>query len=565
MSKTTRVMTPKRNLNIPGSQQERQRPTPLLVSDFCQRSKHVQSLSLKRNRRKNQECDNNNNVLMNSTYGCDSCKCAQSDLNCNEIQINVNILRSLPFLQSQPSSFQNEKNSSSHFIDINTSITSYNTLDSNRCCSNELIQIDDKDTFATVYTRDVELLHELQIFNGQICFLWNKCQLGVPKVTTATNTNTNTNTNIHTNIHTSHNHHTCTHCNQQRNYNYHYSKTPIILKVLPMDYQLDVIIKDDDDAYDSNNYNKDVNPKKQYQIYIPPTIAGSIGLHVTTLTTSTLQSSTLYISPTILNCNDNNIPLATKANIIEIGKHPIDYIMTFDDLCNLTLKDNQQIRNDEAIKELFYNWKHNLDSMNDDNKSKNIGNNDGCRLVGIGTVFGTLPSTYNSYNDDNEMIRFYKVIDLECKNDKRESNSQHDLVCWLSPKTKLTLVHKKNEGDVYSMVDKYSGAISKINNTTFHRLPQSSLVKTFIKSVRLCHEGKINDLQVLLNDDAVISDSERLLLDDLSKEVLSISSDPSFNYYGSQRILASHMLHVIRSGEKELKQSLDYTADKRKF
>ncbi len=528
------TMTPTRNtiVAVDSYSQKRHQSTPLLVSDFCQRSKQ-QSFLLHRNRRnrlnrrKNLECDDNS-----------CCKCTQRDIISNEVQIDVNILRSLPCLPSPL--FQNETNS---IDDTTTAINSYNTFN-NISCNNELNR-SDIDTFATVYTRDVELLHKLQIFDGQICFLWGKFQLDLlvsDDVTTSTSaTDRSQNRNMS-------NHHTF--CNQQRDRNrtYHSSQIPIILKVLPMDYQLDVMTKNDNDLH--------------HQVYVPPTVAGSIGLYVTTLNST--QQSTIYISPTLKfnNNNNNNIPLATKATIIEIGKHPMDYIMTFDDLYNVSLKENQQRYNDEAIKEFFYDWKcMNMNSIKDSNNSKKVKKIDAYRLVRIGTIFATLSSTHNS--DNNGMIRFYKVTDLECiNNDKQQFYSQHDMVCWLSPKTKLTLVHNKNE-DEYSKTDSDRGAMSKINYTTFNRLPQASLVKTFIKSVRLCHEGKMSDVQKLLDDDT-INDSERFLLDDLSKEILSISSDPSYTY-GSQRILASHMLHVIRSGEQELKQSLDYTADKRKF
>jgi hypothetical protein len=345
------------------------------------------------------------------------------------------------------------------------------------------------------------------------------------------------------------------------------------------------------------------------------------------------------------------VTVATKADIIEIGKPPHDYVTSFHDLCHFSndiistsantasSNDNHHCRDknenliDLAIRN-YYLTSFSSSTLSSEYQSvqKKIQ-----RLQSVGSIFATTVSFHKNTNAknrlknninnkkesidknnhqqrrqeeeslDKDIIRFYKVIDIQGDDNDNTITSHNSNMCssistssqcnnyyhhhmkayWITSKTKLSLISNEN-----------------LHHHRHHwqqqYLPQPSIVKSFIKSVQKYHHESIrcnkNKNKSNNNDDDDDDDAanERKLTTataittthpclknniefsfakEIAQEISNVmlmsvsSSSRGWNqsFLGTKNIISSHMIHMIGIAEQGLNSCLNVVADLRKF
>ncbi len=527
--------------DIRGGQKEHRKL--LLLSDFCRTNGNRYDDTSRRNRRISKK--KKKNRRRGYEYEVDSELSNQAyDRLLSGVPVSVHILQTIPTGNDNGRAtpiFMNveqngSENGSSNDNDYNEPLHQY------------------IDPFATIYTSDIRLLHDLQIFDGQVCILYST-STGEKLPTTP----------------------------QQPQ---HCLTSPVIVKVLPSASNLTTV--------DQNQNNNETTSMKQryqqyqrgtnqynYHIFVPPVLAAMIGLHSTTLPCHS-STNKVYITSKIFNLrhrvprplllsppamNFETISVASNANVVEFGRGPTDFIVDLEDIYDRKTQSKFHTKysrrlHDEALKEYFYDIESNYNGVI---KKKN-----GHRLVSIGSIFA-VQTEHSSFDFEKEtcksnnyffpdnhremgmesMIRFYKVIHVEGNNSTQYLNDK--AIYWLSPETQITL----------SQTDEGS------NNTTNHttslvnyceRLPQPSIVNKFVSSLKeaLCHDyckGEDGDESGIFKHHSFSTKMARILL--------ALSVEPSCNiYYGTKALLSHQMIHVIGDDEVGLNACLDGAADK---
>jgi len=363
------------------------------------------------------------------------------------------------------------------------------------------------DIYATIYTEDVQLLHALQVFDGDICNLYT--------ITRSSNNNIK-------------------------------RSTAVMVKILPPSYLPESVTLDNHNSFERRSSNS-------FHIYVPPTIAASIGLHSCyprTLEHGVFISST-SIAQKRVNINGSvnliqrerlNIPIATKAEILEIGVPCADYIVTPEDMYSSQGKDsNKKGRDDqiELLKEYFYNF--------DGNGQKK----EAYRLLNKGSIIAILcnKTHNNSFLDCNnvasdkhctESVRFYKVINLESDD---ASCLQYPLeTYWVSPQTNITLL-ERNKSNFYSKC--------------LQRLPQRSVIMSYLRFVQDLIIGKSH---------TSTSKTSRIIPHYSANQVIQMFltacniSMPLAGNFGSTNS-SSRMFHIIGDKDNDVTSCLDDVAD----
>lgn len=452
------------------------------------------------------------------------------------------------------------------------------------------------DEYATVYTDDIQLLLELQVFNGQICIMMSSsCRDGGCETSKQLMGRTDSDRNDDP---------------------FSSSFVPVILQVIsPEDISTSCMpnaLQSDADAdADANS-----SQRSRYRVYIPPTVALSLGLHdygclgqqchAQIASMAGYNMSSPSTRKTLLHGRDQDpeIEMATKVKIMEISPPPDDFMPSMTTLCMMSsisssrsseAKEDQasmvKWRNDaknrqiDLLQQYFYRC-----GTRDDNNSGNVSGNGNdtsksekkeavCRLMAAGTMFAIVDDDASDlgakYHQQSTMdvfdwrlrsrIRFYKVMEIESSSSSlskhADSGGRHRgrggsspsrcYCCWVSMQTRLVLLPKEETRTKYSSISRLA-PFSSI--WSFRR----SISATMTTSPDAKNEYHSSFMRKAWSHPSLVNVIESLF------SMGSICLNLSRNNHASNLSLGSHLLHIVGNQDDHVQSCLDAAADSRK-
>ncbi len=399
------------------------------------------------------------------------------------------------------------------------------------------------DEFATVYTDDIQLLLTLQVFNGQICVMSKpasnvRCDKVVPWI-------------------------------------------PVILKVVSPDVM--AALSEQNTLSQSQLRSQSDFSRAKYRVYVPPTIAFSIGLngygclsmkvdariacipnsndimkyvHSQSQSSQTSRSVQRNASE-VLDVPDaiaTTLPRAIKANIEEISRPPDDIMPSVEDLFmsqdKVTMRRNAEDQKSAQIDRLqqYFYRRCGTDASSSHGGEKK---RSAWRLMTTGSIFAVVEdcNPVDTFSMKiRSCIRFYRVAEIETEIggawDRANGGS-----CWVSPETQLVLLSKETK----SFAHVHMSRMTQISSTfTFDRSVQCSpalksssnkpyLYSSFVRKA-YSHPNVVNVTQSIMSAGSLIST--------LSRENT-----------GTHSSLENHLLHLIGNEDDHIKYCLDTVAD----
>lgn len=367
------------------------------------------------------------------------------------------------------------------------------------------------DEYATIYAEDIQLLLEIQIFNGDICMLA-----------------------------------TCREDTEQfivgRESGNAKQWIPAIIKVLPSSGE----IGDDCISVKSNTESE---CPSNFRIFVPPTLAATAGLYdhgclklplkarISKVSKSIPSKSPCRRSPSAM------LPYATKAKIIEVYYPPCDHLpsikiieMSADELAVRRFREEKKSRQVEMLQQFFFRIEGN-------NKKA------APRLATIGTIFAVV----DGCTDDNctekdgvsistvrSLVRFYTILEIETDSRTLEqcthvSQNYDECFCWISSSTELMLVSSRKDALVtllrmprLSSLWQFEMTIRNVNNVCM----QNSVTTAW------SHPNFITILEAIIGVEGMLMNAKERIL-----------------------CLSHHILHIVGNENNHINVGLDAVAD----
>lgn len=370
------------------------------------------------------------------------------------------------------------------------------------------------DEYATIYTKDCQLLLEIQCFNGDICML------------------------------------TMAQAEEELENRRQPQWIPAIIRVLSGTMS--------DDCIGINaalNADAQLLPSPNFRIYVPPTLAAVVGLHdygcmnmpLKAYISSVSEGTSAHLLPKKLtgrNASSTMLPYATKAKIVELYSPPGDYLpsmetmeMQGDEMAIRRFREERKSKQIEMLQRYFL-------------RMENNGNVCAPRLATIGTIFAVINDCIiddkdaehpcGRFHNGRSFVRFYMILGLETESGvlvqcTDTAQNQNECFCWISPKAELVLVPSEKD---------------KLFSTS--RMPRLSAVWSFYRSMQ-------NDKKQWVRKSLASSWSHPHLVAIL--EAMMAIETMITNAKAKILPLSYHMLHLIGNENNHITFCLDAVAD----
>uniref|UniRef100_A0A7S3PVE6 AAA+ ATPase domain-containing protein n=1 Tax=Chaetoceros debilis TaxID=122233 RepID=A0A7S3PVE6_9STRA len=368
------------------------------------------------------------------------------------------------------------------------------------------------DEYATIYTDNVELLLALQIFEGELGILSRP-----PNFEGGS------------------------HC----------TRVPVIIRSLNDPLSLEV-----EDECGAKMPKVREKTEGCFQVYVSPCVAATLGcysclqismggLKLSKLRTQKLSRNDCLSSFESHQRRNNEkrgrhqVPLATKATIVEISPPPDDFLpsphLLLDDSDDLSRRRNLEMeknRQTQKIQDYFYKF----------SGQKKIAL---LRLFTAGIIFAIINNdekeNENSSRNNRALVRFYKVVEIESSGDAIRDNEWLDDFYWMSPDTNIILL-PPNEAKCLAV-----DYLPRISTTlTFYFSLAKHDCKSQNYSLRhLKHPNLVEILESVLSISGKRSATNRL------------QSRANSIYAGSN----TSILHIIGREDNHIQNCLDSVAD----
>ena len=365
------------------------------------------------------------------------------------------------------------------------------------------------DEYATIYAEDIQLLLEIQIFNGDICMLAREDTEQFIFGRESGNAK---------------------------------QWIPAIIKVLPSSGE------SGDDCI-SVKCSSDSECPSKFRIFIPPTLAATAGLYDHGCLKLPLKARISKVSKSIPSKSPSRrspsamLPYATKAKIIEVYSPPHDHLpsikiieMSADELAIRRFREEKKSRQVEMLQQFFFR-------MEGNNKKA------APRLATIGTIFAVVDECTNdnctekdgvSISTVRSLVRFYTILEIETDSRTLEqcthvSQNYDECFCWISSSTELMLVSSRKDALVtlgrmprLSSLWQFETTIRNVNNACM----QNSVTTAW------SHPNFITILEAMIGVEGMLMNAKERIL-----------------------CISHHILHIVGNENNHINVGLDAVAD----